>query len=378
MNVKQMILSDCEKTHGLLEKLAKLGGYNDGGALGKVLRKDMDKDIEKIDGFIKIIEFMYPEQAAGLIMDLARASHPNKITCRLLLEYATLYHIYPLKELLIDKISASKRAEANEWAYVYSIDHQIATKEIDYLEGIKQLNKRSYISLEMQVYSQIAQMYCYYDMRNIIMLNLMLEDLEKKVEGISNTFIRNSFLGRVFRIKVDISLHNGKIGDLLESLFIIEKAPSPTKSMVHLQVGNSYMMKSYDKAMEHFNIAWEHRNRRTEYEIRQSINFTNLLWGHHRKFVTDGTMSNDLFYYIQAGNYKQAYLVVDKIDFEGLTSHQKGFHCYYRGILTKDETWFYKSIKYFTEAGEKFYKQIPIMELRKIGVRESVLEALAA
>jgi hypothetical protein len=77
-------------------------------------------------------------------------------------------------------------------------------------------------------------------------------------------------------------------------------------------------------------------------------------------------------------NKEEALRIIDEINFEELTYHQKGFNLFYQGLLFGDKSCFYKSIEYFNLVGEKFYKQLPIMELRKKGEIEMVLSALSA
>jgi tetratricopeptide (TPR) repeat protein len=179
-------------------------------------------------------------------------------------------------------------------------------------------------------------------------------------------------------MKVDVNLHTDEIGKLIESLFQIENAPDPTKTMVYLQVGNSYMTKNYDKAMFYFNKALECKTIKSEYEIKQSINFTSLLWDRLENFNSDGTASNELFYYIKSGNKGMAEKTLNKINFDELSVHGKAFNMFYRGLLFQEKSYFYKSVEYFIKAGEKFYKLLPIMELKKMGENDYIINVLCA
>jgi len=94
----------------------------------------------------------------------------------------------------------------------------------------------------MKAYSKIAQFYCYYDQRNITLLNSLSPEIEEAIEKISNDFIKTSYYARFLLISIDGNLHNGEIGGLLEKLFLIENAPDPLKTLIYLQPGNSMMI----------------------------------------------------------------------------------------------------------------------------------------
>lgn len=379
-SLQQMVLNELEnKKHNkqLIKEITSQCGYSSLGNFKRVLTNE-DKDIEKLDGFIEVARMLFPDRFDSLLVTFAEQLNPDRITARLLLEYVTLYHMYDIKLLLINRMKDSSKKDVVTLANVYEIQHKNDMRELTFEQSVEELFCYKNKSLEARVFSKIAIIYCYYNNRNINMLNFCLEELEYEINQIKNDFIRHSYLGRLFRIKIDINLHTGKIGELIENLFVLDKALPPTKSMAYLQIGNSYMMKSYDKAMYYYNLAMQYKNHKTENQIQQSINFASLVWGHLENFRHDGTNSNELFYYVVSGNRSEAIRTLDQIDFDSLTLHQKAFNCYYRGLLFKDKTYFYNSIEYFNHAGEKFYKQLPVMQLKQMGEHEAVLKALSA
>lgn len=376
--VYKKILDELEKSpRGFQEELGRMAGYSNGSNFKRALMEN--RSIELLDGFIKVIEMLFPDNSYELLKEYANELDPKKMTIRLLLEYATLYYMYDLVKIITDILKSSEKKESLEWAMVYDIHRQVQTKEISCLEGIQKLiSYTSKSKVEIRTFAKIAIMYCHYDIRNINMINFALDEIEEEIKLIKNDFLRNSFIGRVFRIKVDTNLHTDKIGKLIEGLFQIENALDPTKTMIYLQIGNSYMTKSYEKAIFYFNKALEHKTKKSEFEIKQSINFASCLWGRLENFESDGTLSNDLFYYIKSGNKDMAERILNEINFDELSDHQKAFNCFYRGLLYNDKSLFYKSIEHFNCAGEKFYKKLPIMELKRMGEEDYILSALSA
>ncbi|PKR82402.1 AimR family lysis-lysogeny pheromone receptor [Heyndrickxia camelliae] len=327
-----------------------------------MLRKDNDSDCEKIDGLLKIVKHRYPEKFDELLMEYAQNLNKNRITARLLLEYVTVNRIEDVKEYLIDELKNSENFESKEWAFVYEIDSRIGHDPKVDSECILKLNSRSYISKEMKAYSKILLFYCYYESRNVTMLNRLSEEIEENIKEISNNFIKNSYYARFLLISISCNLHNGKLGGLLEKLLLIEDAPEALKTFIYLNAGNALMFKSYEKSMMYLNKAFECKTDKSEFEIKKSMNFVNLLWDKPENYILDQDrdISNELFYYIKVGNKKQANVILNNISMEQLSDHQLGFNYYYRGLLNNDADMFFKSIEHFNACNEKFYKQLSI------------------
>lgn len=380
LTIKQMILNALElnkQDKKLIGEVNKVCGYANLENFKRIL-KDEDKKIENLDGFLNVVELLFPNDFNELLVAFLDQVNPETITAKLLLEYLTLHHMYDLKEKLIREMKQSDKRDVKEFVTVYEIQHKFEKKQISFVNAIEELNGFSKARIETKAFARISQLYCYYDVRDIRSLNYILDELENDINQIKNDFLRNCYNGRLFRIKLDVSFHTGNIDDVLESSFHLENALAPTKSASYLQIGNSYMMKSYDKAMFYFNKAMEYKNFKSENQIKQSIAFTSLLWNKLENYIVDGTDSNELFYYVRSGNKSMALRMLDKIDFDSLNNHQKGFNCFYKGLLFGDKTYFYKSIEYFNYAGEKFYKKLPIIELKKMGEHEAILSALSA
>lgn len=361
----------------LMEEIRKVCGYSSLENFKKPL-KDEDKDIANLDGFLKVVKLLFPDNHIKLIEEFALTLNPDTITIRLLLETATLFGHSELKLQIIERLKASSKAESKEWAYIYEVDHLIATRQIGFFDGLNMINSKKYSKPETKAYSKIAQIYCYYDMRNIHMVKFSLDEVENDIKEIKNKFLKTCYTSRMFGMKVDMNLHNEEIGKLIENLFTIENAPSPVRANIYLQIGNSYMVKSYEKSIKYLMMAKDIATPNILKEVISSLNFVNLLWNRPENYIMGDTISNELFYYIRKGNKSEAMRTLNKINFEELSDHAKAFNCYYQGLLHNDKSYFYKSIEYFNKVGEKFYKQIPLMELQRNGENELVLKALGA
>jgi hypothetical protein len=215
-------------------------------------------------------------------------------------------------------------------------------------------------------------------MRNIHMMNNLYEDVKNQIESIKKKFAKDTFYARLFLLECSVNLHNMNLGSLKEKLFLMESALDPIKSLAYLQIGNSYMLTSYDKANKLFKQGLEIASEKYKVQFKRSINFNNILWDKFEGYLPDGDISNELFYYAKKGQKEQGICVLKKIDVESLSDHAKGFNYYYQGLLFNDKVLLYKSVEYFNKCGEKFYKKLPILELQKAGESEYVLNALSA
>lgn len=359
------------------EEIAKKSGYSSKGALVKVLEKEKG-DIEGFAGFVRVVHELFPETKFELMSEFARTLSPQTLTSRFMLEYADLYNQKELRKYLIEELSKASNKESNDWAFVYEMDQKVSKKQIEPFEAVNQLSQRSYKSVDMKVYSKIVQFYAFYDMRNIYMMQSLYQTISEEINLIKQKFTKTSFMARLFLIEADVRLHNKEIGGLREQLFLVEEALDPIKSYVYGQVANSYMMTNYDKAKSLLLKGLECSSAGSKYQISQSLNFLAILWDKFEDFKSDGTLSNEFFYYAKKGDELIAKAVLKKIDFDKLTPHQQAFNLYYQGILFKDETLFCASLTKFDECGEKFYKALPIMELKKMGVKDHYLQAMGA
>lgn len=377
LTLSQMIINFLDNSEkGYSDQLAKIAGYSNGTNFRKVLRKE-EKEIEKLDGFIEVVKIIFPDCYPDLLSDFAKTLNPNRITARLLLEYTTVYHMYDLQNEVLELLKKSTRKDVIEWVHVYEIDKFIFEKKIGYLEGINLLSSKKYSKPETKAYSKLAQIYAYYDIRHISMLAILINEIESDIADINNEFLKKSYMGRLIRAKVDVYFHNNKISELLETGLNIEEFLPPTKSATYLTIGNSFIFKSYNKAMHYYDEALKYATGKIENEILKSINFVSILWGKYETCVGTQTESNELFYYAKKNNIA-AKKLLEKMDISNYTDFQKGFNYFYQGLIFKEDQYYYMSIEHFNKCGEKFYKQLPLIELKKTGVNEMALRALAS
>lgn len=377
-SLKQRMLNDIESTRGMATKMAKLAGYATANKFTTMLKKE-DGDIEKFDGFVRVVHEMYPDEKFKYMKEFAETLNPNTITARFMLEYLTLYKIAEDKKKLLGLMLNASNEESKEWAFVYQIDDKLINGEIDAEDAIYKLVTKGYITNEMKVFSKIVQFYAHLDKQNINTLKSIHQEILDIIDEIKQEFSRNSFKARFFAINSRVNLLNGN-SSIKNDIFLVINALDPIKANNFLQYANSHMFNDYDKVKEYLDIADSYAldNPTIQKEIVKSRNFAAIYYKDFSSYTKDGDYSNELYYYCMKKDVKLAENILEKIEFDKLTDYQKAFNCYYRGLLYGDEKLLCKSISYFNGCGDKYYKRLAVEELGNLGVKEFYLEALVS
>lgn len=385
--LKQMILNEIDKnSKGYAETLAEIAGYSSGSALKKVL-KDEKKEFEKFSSLLKIVCELFPNEEKEVISSYALTLDVNKQTARYMLEYAELNGLNELRKELIDRMTECGNAQSREWAAVHSIDYKYINSELNFLDAVAQLASLSPKTKEVMVYSQLLRAYSYLDQQMFDMAEQIVLPLESITKEIKEEFVSDVFLGRIYLI----------LGECYNRKGAKEKARQVCNIMINtincktfvawglLQLGNSYMFESYEKSNQYlmkglllsFNMGENTTN-----NIKRSLNFLDNLWKEHPRHLDLNSNhpadSHEIaFYYINHKQYTKAMEVLNKDDMNTITHNQRGFHFYLKGLITNSISDFCESIKSFKKSGDYFYRELPLIELKKLNIDISIIEALA-
>jgi len=209
----------------------------------------------------------------------------------------------------------------------------------------------------------------------------------RMLKEVNSGYLRDIFYARLKLFEITATLNRCDIDSTRrmcrELLCKIEE--DSFRSMVYLYLGNSYMLYDYYRATFYFEKGLSYvvdGYPVTKTNLQRSYDFTNMLWGKQPMFssVTSDNPTDIhqvAFKYILLKDYKKAEDTLNKINFETLSENRKGFHMYYRGLISGNMDDFTKSIIHFKKSQDRYYRQLPIQELRKLGINESLLEALS-
>lgn len=234
----------------------------------------------------------------------------------------------------------------------------------------------------------IYKLYCFMDNNMYDLILQYVTDVSFLINEINEEYIRESFECRLNIFKISyLNRHNRLEESRLICKDMLGRLHNRNFRMwILMHMGNSYILESYDKAMEYFNKGLEistKDDKRVVANLKRSINFVSTLWNKDSiHFDLESKCPSDVheiaFYYIRFRQYIKATQTLDTVDFESLSDNSKGFHLYFRGLISGNKEDFTKSIVYFTKSNDVFYKVLPIRELKKLGVDSCILEALMA
>jgi diphthamide synthase subunit DPH2 len=149
--------------------------------------------------------------------------------------------------------------------------------------------------------------------------------------------------------------------------------------------GNSYIMENYDLSLSYFEKAIFHsetmKNTARTNQAKKGINLLNSIWKKQKEFIMidddQNSLLSDLAFNKCNFSKEEGYKMLQNVDIASFSSHGKAFYYYYLGVASGNEDYFFKSVELFNEDGEKYFKKLPLIELERLGVKESILKALS-
>jgi hypothetical protein len=389
-DLKLLLKNRFEQERGLAIKVAEKVGYKNPTPLYKFVDSP-EREIKDFRVLHEIVETVFTKDHKRVMKDYIKKINANSVIARCSLEYSLMIRDYDLFDYMISKLERTDNKESQEWARIYKIDRLIKLKKIEPMDAINQLQCESdrLKSPEMKFFCKLLQFYYYYQLRMINVLSQLISMTEYMIDDVKDAYIHNSYLSRLNLIKVDVALHSGNTEEAHrygENALVCTNQ-SLIKCLTHLQLGNANIIRSYDESMKHYKLSLEYAKEinLTDYNsvlVHRGINFVSSYWSKPTEYLdTESSEPSDIheiaFHYIKNSQIEKGLELLDSLHYESLNSYQKGFNNFYRGLATGLSKYYYESVKHFNEVGEKYYKKLPIVELRKLGENEYILEALA-
>ncbi len=380
--LKQMLKNKIELEKGLVNKLVNISGLKSRSSLYKFLN-EKDRELDNFEGLLDMVRFTFPQQEFEIMDTYLRDVNPNGKTARLSLEYASVNRFNELKMFMIEKLKDCQNAVSREWAKTYEIDQQVMDGQLSPNEANIMYDELTLKTQEMKVVSKVFMIYNYFDMNMIDRCQQVATFLEDGIAQIKKySFLRKSLLCRIGLINMHIGSRDEAIrnGNLVFDNAVSEL----TKAVAYHNISIVYISESYDVAYSYLTKALEIYKKHNSSNIsstKQTINFLQNYW-HKEPGFLDFTSNEtfDLheiaFYYIQKNQNDNAVAILDKINLEKESHFSKGFHYFYRGLISQRREDFFQSVIEFKYANQKMYCHFPLLELRKLGEDELTLKVL--
>jgi hypothetical protein len=385
-SLKQMLLNACEQERGLAVELAKIAGYSSGSSFMKVL-KDEKKEFAKFYGLLKVVRHQFPSKEKELMTDYAHTLDPNKQTARNMLEYLEVSKLNKEKEILSKKLSECDNTISNEWAGIYLIDSEYLKGNISFLDAIKRFEGYKTKSPETRSVLNIFKCYCYSDHHMYDMVHCILLEMENDLKLIKDEYIREVLWDKYYLLLAEHNIRKKNLRHGRELCFeIINNMEEPVyKGWACLHIANSYIITDYNTSSNFLKMGLNYTvglSSLLEKNLKRSYNFLDNLWNKTPEFLDiNSEESSDVhevvFYYINHKQYNKALEILDKEDLSCIDDNGKAFHYYLKGLITNNIDDFCNSIRYFRKSGDVYFRKLPLLELEKMDVNQSLIMALA-
>lgn len=386
LTLKQRTLNVCEDQRGIAEELAKIAGYSTGTALMKILR-DEKKEFAKFYGLVKIVRHLFPEDEKQLMSEYALTLDPNKQTARYMLEYLNINKMEEAHLSLLQLMKECGNKESQEWAEVYELAHISIFKSYDSHDLVNRLYALKLKKIETEIMKDILLVYEYYANGSFELMSNIAHTVLNKADEVKDEFIKRAFCSRICVILTVSELHKGKIE---ESRIFAKKGllfcdVSSLRSLLYLYLGNSYSFESYKKSRNYLVRGLELADKENyQYqEIIKSLNFAANFWGEEPQHLNLSSNKIEdkheiIHYYAKKGNKSEAKKVLASIEYSNdISDYQKAFTEYFKYSIEGNEEYLYNAIRHFKASGDRFYLNLPLIALKKHGVNDFVLKALA-
>ncbi|WP_137743346.1 AimR family lysis-lysogeny pheromone receptor [Robertmurraya siralis] len=380
----QQILNKLDEERGLADQYCTIAGYKNGNALRKSLREN--REFGSFQGLVNLVQELFPNDEKQLMAEYAMTLDPNKQTARYMLEYCELNKLTYAKEKLLNDMLKCSNSQSKEWASVYYIEHRFSKGEINLDDAMQKYGKLAVKQPETIVAKEIYKAYCYSTSQIFNMVYPVLIGVENYFSEIREEYIKNSLIGRH---RLLISEHYIMINEIEKAReyclkLINEIECKHLKSVAYLQLGNSYIISNFDMSYDYLKKALnliENYNINVITNIKRSLSFLHNVWNKTNSYLDCSSehpsdVHEVAFSLFNNGEKGKAISILNQLDFSKLSDNQKAFHLYILGKIRGDLNAFTNSIIYFKKSGDVMFRQLPIIELKKFNIPESVLRAM--
>ncbi|PEA02046.1 AimR family lysis-lysogeny pheromone receptor [Bacillus cereus] len=335
---------------------------------------------------VKLVEDLFedPFEKTYMIRDFCRRTNSKK-NIRIAMEYGNALGDLELLRIAIQRGITSNNVKTYEWACVYELVWMRSKKIISNASFIEELEERKKSKIakneEMKIMLDILTLYTMYDLRDFKILSERIENLQCKIEKISNNFIRDLYSNRVKEWYAYALLMDEQIEKSREVCHSILNVYDDHGYLHLLKVsalgylGESYV-DNYEQAIWYLNKGITLLNQ-CQFEKAQNrkkdfLNMRSYLRMIHGKDMHDLQIYDEgewALYYIVTGNRERAIRILRNRKLtDGSLSPMK--FCYL-GWALEDKEILKKSIELFCSQGCKFYSYLPrkmLVDINKNGI----------
>jgi len=377
-SLKQMILNVIEQSpRGYAEELAKIAGYANGSGLKKPLTKE-EKEFDNLDGLVQLVRHLFPDQERALIEEFSMTLDVNNKLARYMLEYLSCNRLLVTMDQLLTRMESAKNTTSREWAKVYRLQHEWQTEyyNIKPLEMLDKVNEIKTTIPELKTQLSIMTCNVFYRDKNYKVAYQLYAGIKEGLFQIKDQYVKKALQVKANEIVSYIYLRvQDKPEEARErAMEVLSLNVGETfNAYANYIIGSSYFYTSFEKANHYLNLSkttYEKIGRaEAKNDIIDNIEKLEIVWNksEDRFFVSN---ENKLFNMIKNGNDVTEQLEANK------GKINEAFYNYLMGLLENDTNLLSLSMIQYSKKGDSFWARLPMIELKKNGVHEMLLNEL--
>lgn len=384
-DLKQMMKNKFEDDRGLELRVALKAGYKDASSLSRFVN-DPTRDMDDFSKLIIIVRELFEDEEFKVMSNYIKTLDPNKKAARYALEYASVNGLSELKNHMINKLNApSMNVESKEWAKIYSEDDKVSSQST--INTLQELGAMNLKKTEPRIFRELLQFYVAYELKMFDLMFEISELINAGVKKVKDPFIKASFLGRLGLALCSVNLYKGRVDTARLNGFSVVNGENRTPRidcLAYLNLGNSYIFENYEKSLELLNKGLEISKDCSENalnETKRSINFLQNVWNKKPEFLNYNSdcledIQEVIVYMINQNQLEEATKLYKSIENGDYNNYQKAFNDYIGYRLSQEKAKLFSSIKNFKLAGDAFFIQLPIIQLKNLGYEEEMIDLL--
>ena len=367
--LKNLLIKRTEEERDLTGKLADVLGCNR-SVITKF--KNPGKELDSFDSLIAIARYLDEKNELELMIDYANEIDVNNKTARYMLEYLAVNRKTEALRELLNRMKEAKNKESLEWASFYELLYTQLTDyySVDYKQRIIDTATYRTNTVEMKVMGKLLNVYSYYEVNDYKSMLNLIPVIEGLLEEIKDTFIGRIYLSRTLEMKSYVYLT--VLDQVEEARKIAHKSIELNTSKkftayAYYILGLSYLYESFENGMKYFNksieLYEEVQFSTSVHEVEETKEMFAAIWSKKVDYKIDYCSKLCSIY---RGEKPEIDCVNRDVAFEKLTE----------GMKNKDFNQLLNSLIEFIKRGDKFFANLPRIELNKLGFKHDFIDNL--
>ena len=362
-------LKDREVTNG---EIAEVCGLSE-AMISQFFNEERELAFSHI---ISICRKFSPEKESQIVEELSDyfVSNDNRMSCRMLMEYASLNRDFSLLEKMINSQSSVDSRENKDWAKLYNIVLEFQKRTSSPEDTVGKLEQYSPKHQETKALHKVMLAAAHYWNGDYKSMHRHATASEKLVEKIKSEYIRECYTARVCEIfslmylyvRDDVKKARHYAKNVINSSIVCDKF----KTHLYHLLGTSFLFENIDQAVDYFKIYKSELEIQGRFDLakdveKRDIFFAKVLWG----VDVDVTETDDLL-------EQNFFLARNGLPLNEVKERDCAFAMCYEGISNQCGKTLMRSTAMFLNTGNKFFSKLPLNELKKHDSLGAMAEAL--